>query len=368
MKNKTTATLLSFFLGTFGVHQFYLGKNIKGILYVLFCWTFIPTIISLIDFIILLVMKEERFNEKYNNKNELGFFGSKKKIKEGLILYFNEYPNTSQESKEFLQTVFPQIIKNGKIKGLSFSEIVNYQTQIFIEEQVSISGIEEKNEIEKYIIEGLKLNIEGIGEVIDETYLNNIISDHISDDALDPDEIENIRIKAEELNIEKYKSIENIKNEYKYYIKNWELDNGIIPDIEPDFILNKNEKCVYKKRKVEILEQKQVTKRINYSGPRARVKIAKGLSYNLGSYNVSTTKETKQVSRGIGVLNVTTKRILFKTDLKSTAIRLSAIVNLEPFDDGLIIHKSSGNPLLIKDKYGKELYQSVNGAIRLLNK
>lgn len=35
MKSKTTAYLLWFFLGIFGVHQFYLGKIGKGILYLL---------------------------------------------------------------------------------------------------------------------------------------------------------------------------------------------------------------------------------------------------------------------------------------------------------------------------------------------
>ena len=48
MKNKTVAGLLAFFLGGFGVHKFYLG-NPNGIFYLLFCWTFIPAIIALIE-------------------------------------------------------------------------------------------------------------------------------------------------------------------------------------------------------------------------------------------------------------------------------------------------------------------------------
>jgi TM2 domain-containing membrane protein YozV len=66
MKNKLTAALLAFFLGGFGVHQFYLGKGSKGIMYLLFFWTFIPALIALIDFIILLTMSENDFNLKYN--------------------------------------------------------------------------------------------------------------------------------------------------------------------------------------------------------------------------------------------------------------------------------------------------------------
>lgn len=66
MKNKTTTTILAFFLGGLGIHRFYLGQNLKGILCLLFCWTFIPAIIAFIDFIIFLTMSDDAFNQKYN--------------------------------------------------------------------------------------------------------------------------------------------------------------------------------------------------------------------------------------------------------------------------------------------------------------
>lgn len=66
MKSKTTALLLCLFLGGFGAHKFYLGQTGLGILYLLFCWTFIPGLIAIIDLIVLLLMSEEAFNQKYN--------------------------------------------------------------------------------------------------------------------------------------------------------------------------------------------------------------------------------------------------------------------------------------------------------------
>ncbi|WHI46904.1 NINE protein [Microbulbifer sp. JMSA004] len=66
-KSKVAAALLAFFLGGFGVHKFYLGQVGLGILYLVFFWTFIPAIVAFIEFIILLTMSDEAFNQKFGN-------------------------------------------------------------------------------------------------------------------------------------------------------------------------------------------------------------------------------------------------------------------------------------------------------------
>lgn len=66
-KNKNVAALLAFFLGGLGVHQFYLGRMGKGFLYLLFCWTAIPSILAIIDLILLLTMDNATFNQKYGS-------------------------------------------------------------------------------------------------------------------------------------------------------------------------------------------------------------------------------------------------------------------------------------------------------------
>ena len=64
-KSKIAAALFAIFLGGFGAHKFYLGEVGMGVVYLLFCWTFIPALIAFIEFIIYLTMSDEKFNEKY---------------------------------------------------------------------------------------------------------------------------------------------------------------------------------------------------------------------------------------------------------------------------------------------------------------
>lgn len=64
VKNKTTAGILAILLGGLGIHKFYLGKGGLGVLYLLFCWTYIPGIIGLIEGIIYLTQNERDFQIK----------------------------------------------------------------------------------------------------------------------------------------------------------------------------------------------------------------------------------------------------------------------------------------------------------------
>ncbi len=66
MKSKSTAIVLCFFLGTFGLHKFYLGQIVAGVFYLLFCWTGIPSLIAFIEFFQLIFMPELEFNAKFN--------------------------------------------------------------------------------------------------------------------------------------------------------------------------------------------------------------------------------------------------------------------------------------------------------------
>lgn len=64
-RSRLAAGLFAIFLGGLGVHKFYLGRVGWGVVYLLFCWTFIPAIIGFIEGIIYLVMSDQDFDRKY---------------------------------------------------------------------------------------------------------------------------------------------------------------------------------------------------------------------------------------------------------------------------------------------------------------
>jgi TM2 domain-containing membrane protein YozV len=67
MRNRVAAAVIAFFLGGFGIHKFYLGQNVAGILYLLFFWTFIPSIIAFFEFLFLLFMSDRAFDAQFNS-------------------------------------------------------------------------------------------------------------------------------------------------------------------------------------------------------------------------------------------------------------------------------------------------------------
>jgi len=64
--SKTALLLITFFLGSMGAQKFYLGKWVQGIFYLLFFWTYIPTVIALVELIVYACTSSERLNEKYS--------------------------------------------------------------------------------------------------------------------------------------------------------------------------------------------------------------------------------------------------------------------------------------------------------------
>ena len=61
--NKIVYAILTILLGCIGVNKFYVGKKKEGIISLLFCWTFIPFVLSIVEFIVILTEKADKKGE-----------------------------------------------------------------------------------------------------------------------------------------------------------------------------------------------------------------------------------------------------------------------------------------------------------------
>lgn len=69
-KDKTTAGILGILLGSLGVHHFYLGSTVTGVIEIVltFVTCGIGGLLGLVEGILLLVMDQNEFDQRYNQR------------------------------------------------------------------------------------------------------------------------------------------------------------------------------------------------------------------------------------------------------------------------------------------------------------
>ena len=59
--NKIAYGIIAILIGGLGIHRFYAGRWLSGIMYLLFCWTCIPSLLGLIEGIIALTRPDDGY-------------------------------------------------------------------------------------------------------------------------------------------------------------------------------------------------------------------------------------------------------------------------------------------------------------------
>lgn len=105
MKDKQTALLLCFLpTGWIGLHKYYLGHKKTTIIYILFLWTLIPVVKSVIDGVLILRLDEEDFIEKYCTEEEYEEYIENKN--KSIIDELDSEENNKSIDEEYLEPDF----------------------------------------------------------------------------------------------------------------------------------------------------------------------------------------------------------------------------------------------------------------------
>ena len=138
MKKRIYAILfsaLSLFFAGIGIQKFYLGQIKRGILYVLFFWTFIPYLLCIIDLLKFIFMSDEQFNLKYNRDyyNEINY---KENYYDDSNVLEAEYSYTSDTDKErndngvISEALNYYNLINDSVKNIKDYEFASYVKQL----------------------------------------------------------------------------------------------------------------------------------------------------------------------------------------------------------------------------------------------
>ena len=66
IRSQTVAVVLAALLGSLGIHRFYLGKPVSGVLYLLFSWTGVPSMVATVEVFFMIFMSQDAWARKYN--------------------------------------------------------------------------------------------------------------------------------------------------------------------------------------------------------------------------------------------------------------------------------------------------------------
>jgi hypothetical protein len=134
------------------------------------------------------------------------------------------------------------------------------------------------------------------------------------------------------------------REEYFYCKLLWEVENGILPEIESPVLLQKNEVC-HIAIDATRLETKVVTTGYTGGSRGVSIRIAKGVSYRVGGYRSRPIKE-EVTFRYPGSLVITSKRIVFMATEKGFSIPLNKLDSIDPYQDGIGFQKGATYYLL----------------------
>jgi hypothetical protein len=138
----------------------------------------------------------------------------------------------------------------------------------------------------------------------------------------------------------------------------WLIENGQLPTKEVQINLQKGEDC-YFTCDADWLENRTVTKRINYGGPTARIKIMKGVYYRAGSLAVQRVTQDELHTIDQGQVFITNKRLIFLGSKKNSNIQLNKILSLNPYSDAVGIVKDTGKSPVIKVDEHAEIFTMI---------
>lgn len=187
----------------------------------------------------------------------------------------------------------------------------------------------------------------------------------VSDRRLSPDEEAELEALAKSLNgvIQTDATTRALLDRYRLL---WQVDNGILPTIAVPIALQRGERC-HAEFAATWLEPRTHTTSVSYAGFSSSVRIVPGVRFRVG--NVTPVRHTVDRLTRIdaGTLYVTSTRLILRGASRNITIRLSSVLSVEVYGNGVEIQKSRGRPPFVELTPGDVEYAGAVMAAVLAN-
>lgn len=115
------------------------------------------------------------------------------------------------------------------------------------------------------------------------------------------------------------------------------IQEGVVPHISVSNVILQKGEIPYWSEPSALLEEKVISRRYEGGSHGVSMRVMRGVSYRVGASRGHIVSETGNVVVSRGDLIITSKRIIFRGDLKSFAIALDKLLNIEIFSNGVTV-------------------------------
>ena len=126
--------------------------------------------------------------------------------------------------------------------------------------------------------------------------------------------------------------------------RTWALASGPLPQIQTDLGLVGKE-VAYLSVRVSAFEERTRMVGMAFGGLALSIPILKGLRFRAGHYGVSRQAMNYQHRLGDGELTITSRRLIFRSPERAITARLTSIVDLTNYTDGVAVQRTTGKPV-----------------------
>lgn len=133
----------------------------------------------------------------------------------------------------------------------------------------------------------------------------------------------------------------DVQAKLEKYRKNWEIVNGTLPVLQSDIMLQSNE-VLHFRVPIEWMEERTVTRRVNYSGFTYSTKVIGNIRWKAGTIHPHRITSQELTKIDSGTLYLTNKRFIFNGQHGNKTVALNKIIDFTPYTDGLLVEKESG--------------------------